>query len=83
LGIRPERIVLSREAPIPTRQNVLPVSVESQVYMGSVIEWRLRTERGDRLACHTHNAAHDPARGLLPGDRAFASFNAQDCVSFH
>jgi len=83
LGIRPERIVLTREAPTPARSNVLPVSVESLVYMGSVIEWRLRTEQGDKLACHTHNAAHDTARGLVPGDRAFACFDAQDCVSFH
>ncbi|MCY0388199.1 ABC transporter ATP-binding protein [Robbsia sp. Bb-Pol-6] len=83
VGIRPERIVLSRLQPVPLRTNVLPVTVTSQVYMGSVIEWRLRTAHGDLLACHTHNASHDPARGLAPGDRAFACFDAHDCVSFH
>lgn len=83
IGIRPERIVLSRLPSVPLRANMLPVAVTAQVYMGSVIEWRLRTERGDTLACHTHNASHDPARGLVPGDRAFACFDAQDCVSFH
>lgn len=83
IGIRPERIKLCDLA--NGFENAIAVTVDSMVYMGSVIEWRARTEHGELVVAHAHNVASDlpSVTRLEPGRRVQACFNVSDCIAFH
>lgn len=79
VGVRPERIVLSSE---PIGHNALPGVVESSVYLGPLIDVRVRLEGGDALDCQLSNSAASGAQAIAPGTRVHACFRPDDCVLF-
>ncbi len=79
LGVRPERVYLTVQ---PGQGNSLPGVVESAVYLGSLLEVRVKLDSGETIASQVPNGA---ARGDLPiatGTRVYASFQPADCVLF-
>lgn len=80
VGIRPERIKLRHLA--DGFQNAVPATVEATVYMGSTIEVRARTQRGDMFVVHEQNIARSPNDAVGPGQSVHICFDTDDCVAF-
>jgi len=80
VGVRPERFSLQAE---PAQDEAgLPVTVASTVYMGAVVELRLRSPRGEDLMVHIPNTARGEGRMFTPGQSLHACFRTSDCVFF-
>lgn len=79
VGVRPERVVLLANA---QTQNSLPCTVESAVYLGPVIELKVRLESSEVLAVQMPNTIASAAHPIKPGEKAFACFNPEDCAVF-
>ena len=79
VGVRPERVVLLSEA---QTHNSLPCTVEAAVYLGPVIEIKVRLVTSEVLAVQMPNTISAASHPIKPGERAFACFNPEDCVVF-
>lgn len=79
VGIRPERITLSTE---PVGPNAMPGRVDSSVYLGSLIDVRVRLDSGEVIDCQLPNSAAADAQPIAPGMRVHACFRPDDCVLF-
>jgi len=79
IGIRPERTVL---APAPRGQNALTGIIESTVYLGSVIEVRVRLHAGPTLSVQRANWGVGQTWHPGSGDAVYVCFDAADCVHF-
>ncbi|RTZ41531.1 ABC transporter ATP-binding protein [Candidimonas sp. SYP-B2681] len=79
VGVRPERVSLSTEA---VGHNALPGIVESAVYLGPVINVRVRLDGGDVIGCQLPNTAESASRPVMAGARIHACFSPEDCVVF-
>ncbi|ANN65128.1 ABC transporter ATP-binding protein [Bordetella bronchialis] len=88
VGVRPERVRLSAEA---GGGNALPGVVESTVYLGSLLEVRVRLESGETILSQLPNGANgandavaSDRRGAptQAGTRVWACFEPVDCVMF-
>jgi len=77
VGVRPERIALSTE---PVGPNAMPGVVDSSVYLGSLIDVRVRLDSGEVIGCQLPNSAG--AQPAAPGTRVHACFRPGDCVLF-
>jgi putative spermidine/putrescine transport system ATP-binding protein len=78
LGVRPERVRLNEQ---PLGDNALAGLVESTVYLGSVLEVRVRLDGGERVVSQVVNASAGRAH-LAPGSRIHACFAPEDCIAF-
>jgi len=78
LGVRPERVRLQAQ---PAGANALAGVVESSLYLGSVLEVRVRLDGGDRLVSQIVNGGERSA-APAPGERVYACFEPADCVAF-
>ncbi|GAB1579549.1 ABC transporter ATP-binding protein [Bordetella petrii] len=78
LGVRPERVCLARDA---AAANALAGTIESTVYLGSMLEVRVRLDSGEAISSRVVNgAARDVP--LEQGARVHACFAPADCVLF-
>lgn len=79
IGVRPERIAISAE---PVGPNALSGVVDSSVYLGSLIDVRVRLATGEIVSCQLSNSAAVEARLIAPGARVYAYFRPSDCALF-
>jgi len=79
VGVRPERIVL---APSPQGENALPGLVDSIIYLGSVIDMRIRLNTGETVSVQRPNQRDEQAWHPAPGTQVHVCFEASDCVRF-
>jgi putative spermidine/putrescine transport system ATP-binding protein len=79
VGVRPERV---RLATIPSGANALPGSVESTVYLGALLEVRVKLESGEAICCQLPNSAGHDGQATQVGSRVYACFEPADCVMF-
>lgn len=79
IGVRPERIAISAE---PVGPNALSGVVDSSVYLGSLIDVRVRLATGEVVSCQLSNSAAVEARLIAPGARVYAYFRPSDCALF-
>ena len=79
LGVRPERILISRT---PGTCNTIAVTIASLTYLGAHVDIKLDGPGNMRLACQLPNTTASRDLSLAPGLQAFASFQPQDCVLF-
>ncbi|WP_144635135.1 ABC transporter ATP-binding protein [Bordetella genomosp. 13] len=79
LGVRPERVYLSAQ---PGQGNTLAGTVESAVYLGSLLEVRVKLDSGEIIASQVANGAARNDLTLATGTRVYASFQPADCVLF-
>jgi putative spermidine/putrescine transport system ATP-binding protein len=79
VGIRPERVTVSEQ---PVGQNALPGVVESAVYLGPVVDIRIRLDSSEKILVHAPNTAAATQVPLAAGQRVYACFSPQDCVIF-
>lgn len=79
VGVRPERVVLFAQ---PQLANALPCTVESTVYLGPVIDIKVKLDTSEVLAVQLPNTAASLEHPIKPGQRAYACFNPEDCAVF-
>lgn len=79
VGVRPERVDLSVQ---PIHQNALPGVVASVVYLGSLVDVRVRLDTGELMCCQLPNSAGATSRPVAEGARVHACFRSDDCVVF-
>jgi putative spermidine/putrescine transport system ATP-binding protein len=79
IGVRPERVAISAE---PVGPNALSGVVDSSVYLGSLIDVRVRLATGEIISCQLSNSAAAEARLIAPGARVYAYFRPSDCALF-
>lgn len=79
IGVRPERIAISAE---PVGPNALSGVVDSSVYLGSLIDVRVRLATDEIVSCQLSNSAAVEARLIAPGARVYAYFRPSDCALF-
>jgi putative spermidine/putrescine transport system ATP-binding protein len=79
VGVRPERV---RLATVPSGANALPGSVESTVYLGALLEVRVKLESGEAICCQLPNSAGLDGQATQVGSRVYACFEPADCVMF-
>jgi putative spermidine/putrescine transport system ATP-binding protein len=80
IGVRPERLRLAAQ-PAGAGSNALPGTVESAVYLGALIEVRVKMDSGASVLAQMANAAvRDVA--AQPGERVHVCFQPADCVLF-
>jgi putative spermidine/putrescine transport system ATP-binding protein len=78
VGIRPERVRLHEQA---VDLNALAGAVETSVYLGSVLEVRVRLERGELVVSQIVNGGGGRAH-LATGSPIYACFAPEDCMAF-
>jgi putative spermidine/putrescine transport system ATP-binding protein len=79
LGIRPERLRLA-SAPESSEMSI-PVTLAHKIYLGSTVELRLTSERGQNLVALVPNTAR-AGTGWSAGDTLHACFRTEDCLLF-
>ena len=79
LGVRPERVYLTVQ---PGQGNTLAGVVESAVYLGSLLEVRVKLDSGETIASQVPNGASRHDLPIATGTRVYASFQPADCVLF-
>jgi len=79
VGVRPERVVLAQS---PQGQNSLTGVVESTIYLGSVVDVRVRLDTGESVSAQRSNRSGVQTWHPEPGARVHACFEAADCVLF-
>jgi len=79
VGVRPERITLSSQ---PQGPNTLSGTVDTAIYLGSMIDIRVRLDSGESMSAQVSNRGGDHIRHLAEGARVHASFAPADCVLF-
>ncbi|RUS66746.1 Maltose/maltodextrin import ATP-binding protein MalK [Saezia sanguinis] len=81
LGVRPERMVLQREA--SGHENCLPGKVESVVYQGSQLDVFVRLNQGEDICVQIVNTEQvQQDEPMVPGMPVYACFQAGDGVLF-
>ncbi|NYT82893.1 ABC transporter ATP-binding protein [Alcaligenaceae bacterium] len=78
IGVRPERVRLEGE---PQGPNALPGVIDSAVYLGSILDVRIKLDTGEAVSSQLSNAGGH-TRGYAPGTRIHACFHPDDCVVF-
>ncbi|MDE2293742.1 MAG: ABC transporter ATP-binding protein, partial [Elusimicrobia bacterium] len=76
LCLRPERIHLASEGAAAELDNGVPALVESTVFLGGEVRYRVRTAGGRELEAHEISSPLRPVR--RPGDRVLAQWRAED-----
>jgi len=79
LGVRPERVRLAAQ---PGDGNALPGTVESAVYLGSLLEVRVQLDSGETVSSQVANGAPRGQAPIGTGSRVYACFEPADCVLF-
>ncbi|ARP95510.1 ABC transporter ATP-binding protein [Bordetella genomosp. 13] len=79
LGVRPERV---RLATSQVHRNALPGVVESAVYLGSLLEVRVKLDSGEVVTSQVANGAERLDAPIGNGTRVHACFQPADCVLF-
>ncbi len=79
IGVRPERVILSTE---PKGENALIGTIDSVVYLGSVIDVRILLDTGESVSSQVSNLGDGHERKLAQGARVHACFRPSDCVLF-
>lgn len=79
VGVRPERVTLSSE---PNGHNSYSGAVDSAIYLGSIIDVRVRLDSGELVNAQMSNQGGEHLRSLAAGARVHVSFDAKDCVLF-
>ncbi|NYT37963.1 ABC transporter ATP-binding protein [Allopusillimonas soli] len=79
VGVRPERIALSSD---PATANALPGEISNIVYLGAVIDIRIRLDTGETVSCQMPNSAASAQPSLATGRRVHACFRPDDCMAF-
>lgn len=79
IGVRPERVTLSHE---PNGPNALMGVVDSSVYLGSLIDVRVRLATGGVISCQLSNSADADVQLISPGTPVYACFRPSDCALF-
>ena len=79
LGVRPERVTLTAQA---GQGNSLAGVVDSAVYLGSLLEVRVKLDSGETIASQVSNGAARDGLPIAAGTRVHASFQPADCVLF-
>lgn len=80
LGVRPERVTLTTEA---HGHNALPGAVESAVYLGSLLDVRVRLDSGELISSQVNNSQAIQSVPVQTGARVYACFEPVDCVLFN
>ena len=80
LGIRPERLRLGAAA--VDGETAIPVTVGQAIYLGAIVELRLKSPRGEELVAHVQNTARAGESGWAPGQGLQACFRTGDCLFF-
>jgi len=78
VGVRPERVVLACE---PQGHNALAGTVDATIYLGSVIDIRVRLDSGDSVSVQRSSGGQVGPH--TPGTRVHVCFDAADCVLFN
>lgn len=78
VGVRPERVRLENEAQGP---NAMAGVVDSAVYLGSILDVRVKLDSGELVSSQMSNAGGH-LRAYAPGTRVHACFQPEDCVVF-
>lgn len=79
LGVRPERVTLS-DTPLAT--NSLAGTVDSAIYLGSMLDVRVRLDSGELMSSQVGNTAALRGLHVAPGARVHVCFLPADCVLF-
>jgi len=80
VGVRPERVILASE---PQGHNALAGTVDSIIYLGSVIGARVRLDSGESVSVQRSNQSGGQAHPPTLGTRMHVCFDATDCVLFN
>ncbi len=76
VALRPEKIVLSREAPAVTAHNCVRGRIQDLAYFGASSVYRLALPSGALLKVSMANTQRHPGESLAPGDEAWAQWDA-------
>lgn len=79
IGVRPERIALTADS---QGLNVLSGVIDTAIYLGSIIDVRLRLDSGESISAQIANRGDDLTQRVKEGARINASFEPRDCVLF-
>ena len=80
VGVRPERVRLSTDT--PTADNVFAGTIESAIYLGALVDVRVRLQSGEIIVVQRANDGGGQGR-WVSGSPCFVAFNAIDCVPFN
>src|SRR5690606_37516233 len=78
-GVRPERVTLSQQ---PEGVNSLAGVIDNAIYLGSIINIRVRLDSGESVSAQVSNRGGEHVRHLAEGARIHANFAPTDCVLF-
>jgi len=79
IGVRPERITLSAQ---PQGSNALTGVVDTAIYLGSILDVRVRLDSGEFVSAQLPNRGSEHAQHISEGARVHACFEPKDCVLF-
>ncbi|OZI42909.1 ABC transporter ATP-binding protein [Bordetella genomosp. 4] len=79
VGVRPERVTLSAE---PQGPNALAGVIDTAIYLGSIIDVRIRLDSGESVSAQISNRGGEHIQHLSDGARMHACFDPADCVLF-
>ena len=80
VAVRPEKILLSRQAPTEDGQTVLHGTVEDLAYYGNYSVYRVRTDSGKLLQVSSQNARRSAGLTLEWEDRVYLSWHRECSV---
>ena len=76
VALRPEKILLSREAPAVTANNCVRGRIQDLAYFGATTVYRLALPSGALLKVSMANTQRHAGQNLTPGDEAWAQWDA-------
>ena len=79
VGVRPERVMLCTQ---PQGPNVLAGTIDNAIYLGSIIDVRVRLDSGESVSAQVSNRGGEHIQHLAEGARVHACFDPADCVLF-
>ena len=80
VALRPEKITLTREAPIDTTCNAVEGTVKEKSYFGSFTVYQLALASGAMLKVSQANTERHSEAALTWGDRAWAHWSPSAAV---
>ena len=75
IAVRPERMCISREKPLPDLENCLAATVVEVGYLGDLSVYQLRTAGGARIKAAMANSGREADRAFGQGESVWLSFS--------
>lgn len=80
LAVRPEKIMIAREAPGNDQVNVVPGKVQGLAYMGNLSIYRVETGSGRVIEVTTANQSRNTDRAVDWDDEVYLSWAPDDAI---